>query len=111
MDMLVKKAMICVCWRVFQCQRPHRVEQDRSLEFSRQNPIGIRLMIIELKRYNEIGTLLIENRVTGLQGHIHYGDGCQRVSVTRGGCPLGGGRDRDAKQATGAHTNQPPSQE
>ena len=25
-------------------------------------------MIIELERYNEIGKLLIENRVTGLQG-------------------------------------------
>jgi len=40
-------------------------------------------MIIELERYNEIGELLIENRTTGLQGHICYQDGGQRVSVTR----------------------------
>jgi len=45
--------------------------------------MGTRLMIIELRRYNEIGKLLIENRTTGLQGHVHYRDGVQRVSVTR----------------------------
>jgi len=39
-------------------------------------------MIIELERYNKIGVLLIENRATGSQGHIHYQDGGQRVSVT-----------------------------
>ena len=38
-------------------------------------------MIIELERYNEIRDLLIENRTTGLQGHICYQDGGRRVSV------------------------------
>jgi len=40
-------------------------------------------MIIKLERYNEIRELLIENRTTGLQGHVRYWDGGQRVSVTR----------------------------
>ena len=39
-------------------------------------------MIIKLERYNEIGELLIENRATGLQGHICYQDRGRRVSVT-----------------------------
>ena len=34
-------------------------EQDRSLEFLKANSRGIRLMIIELERYNEIRELLI----------------------------------------------------
>jgi len=40
-------------------------------------------MIIELGKSNKIGELLTENRTTGSQGHIHYQDGDQRVSVTR----------------------------
>ena len=40
-------------------------------------------MIIELGKYNEIRELLIENRATGSQGHVHYWDGGQRVSVTK----------------------------
>jgi len=39
-------------------------------------------MIIKLERYNEVGELLIENRTTGLQPHVHYWDRDQRVSVT-----------------------------
>ena len=39
-------------------------------------------MIIKLERYNEVGELPIENRTTGLQPHVHYKDGDQRVSVT-----------------------------
>jgi len=31
--------------------------------------MGERLMIIELKRYNEIGEILIENGTTGSQAH------------------------------------------
>jgi len=50
---------------------------------------GQRFMIIELERYNEIGKLLIEIGITGLQGHICYWDGGQRISVT-GGCLHGG---------------------
>jgi len=40
-------------------------------------------MIIELGKYNKIRELLIENRTTGSQGHIHYWDRGWRVSVTR----------------------------
>ena len=39
-------------------------------------------MIIELGKYNEIRELLIENRTTGLQGHICYWNEDRRVSVT-----------------------------
>ena len=50
---------------------------------------GKRLMIIELERYNKIRELLIENRATGLQGHICYQDGSQRVSVTMAAVHMG----------------------
>jgi len=43
---------------------------------------GKRLMIIKLKRYNYIRTLLLETSATGLQGHVHYQDRDQRVSAT-----------------------------
>ena len=41
-----------------------------------------RLMIIQLRKYNEVRELLIENGTTGLWGHICHQDGGQRVSVT-----------------------------
>ena len=44
--------------------------------------MGIRLMIIELGKYNEIGELLIENRITESQVHVCYWDRDRRVSVT-----------------------------
>jgi len=50
---------------------------------------GKRLTIIELGRYNEIEELLIENRTTGLQGHVCYRDGGQRVSVTTAAVSMG----------------------
>jgi len=40
-------------------------------------------MIIKLVRYNEIRELLIEDRTTGLHGHICYWVRGWRVSVTR----------------------------
>jgi len=40
-------------------------------------------MIIELKRYNEIRELLIENRTTGSQAQVSYQDGVREASVTR----------------------------
>jgi len=40
-------------------------------------------MIIKLGNYNKVRELLIENRTTGLWGHICYWDRNQRVSVTR----------------------------
>jgi len=45
--------------------------------------MGIRLMIIELRKYNSAEGLLIETRTTGSQGHICYQDGDWRASVTR----------------------------
>ena len=46
-------------------------------------------MIIELGKYNESGELLIEDRTTGSQGHIHYQDGGWRVSVTMAAFHMG----------------------
>ena len=45
--------------------------------------MGIKLMIIKLRKYNEIGELLIENRTTGSQEHVSYWNGGWSVSVTR----------------------------
>jgi len=46
-------------------------------------------MMIILERYNEIRELPIENRTTGLQGHVGYLDGDQRVSITRAAVFMG----------------------
>ena len=40
-------------------------------------------MIIEVRKYNEIGELLIENRTTGSQAQVSYQDRFQMTSVTR----------------------------
>ena len=45
--------------------------------------MGIRLMIIKLRKYNEIGELLIENQTTGSQAQVSYRNMFQRASVTR----------------------------
>ena len=39
-------------------------------------------MIIELRKYNEIGVLLIETEKPGSQGKVCYWDGGQRISMT-----------------------------
>jgi len=57
-----------------------RIEAESS---SGQSSRGIRLMIIELERYNKIRELLIENRTTGSQEHVCYWNRGQMVSVTR----------------------------
>jgi len=44
---------------------------------------GIRLMIIELEKYNEIGELLMGNRTTGSQAQVSYWDRFWEASVTR----------------------------
>src|SRR5882724_11938641 len=77
------------CWRVFQCHRPHRVSKIEAWNPQDKVQEGQRLMIIELERYNQIGELLIGNRITGSQGHICYQDGGQRVSVTREAVSMG----------------------
>ena len=58
-------------------------EQDISLSSSEQCSRGIRLMIIELRKYNEIRELLIENRTTGSQAQVSYRDVYREASVTR----------------------------
>ena len=50
---------------------------------SKQCSMGIRLMIIELRKYNEIRELLIRNRTTGSQAQVSYWDEVRRASVTR----------------------------
>ena len=44
---------------------------------------GQRLMIIELRKYKEIGALLIETDTTGSHEHICYQDRVQRASVSK----------------------------
>jgi len=39
-------------------------------------------MVINLERYNEFRTLLIETDATGSWRHVHYWDGGWEVSVT-----------------------------
>jgi len=51
--------------------------------------MGIRLTIIKLRRYNEIGTLLIENGTTGSQAQVSYRDVGQEASVTRAAVCMG----------------------
>ena len=51
--------------------------------------ITIRLMIIELRRYNKIGALLIENGATGSQAQVSYRDMGREVSVTRAAVHMG----------------------
>ena len=62
--------------------------------------MGIRLMIIKLRKYSEIGELLIENRTTGSQGHVSYQDRGQEASVTRVAVHMGEG-DGDVNRAQG----------
>jgi len=44
--------------------------------------MGIRLMIIKLRKYNEIGELLIRNRTTGFQAQVSYQDRVREALVT-----------------------------
>ena len=46
-------------------------------------------MIIELRKYNEIGELLIENRTTGSLAHVSYQDKVREASVTRAAVCMG----------------------
>ena len=51
--------------------------------------MGIRLMIIELRKYNEIRELLIRDRTTGLQAQVSYQDMVWKGSVTRAAVHMG----------------------
>ena len=46
-------------------------------------------MIIELRKYNEIRELLIENRTAGSQAQVSYRDMFQEASVTRAAVHMG----------------------
>jgi len=72
--------------------------------------MGIRLMIIELRKYNEIGELLIEKRTSELQVQVGYHDVVWEASVIRAAVRMGvkGMGMRTGHQ--GAY-NQPPSRD
>ena len=65
--------------------------------------MGTRLMIIELRKYNEIGELLIEKRTPRSQVQVGYWDIVWEASVTRVAVCMGG-RRQGCKQGTGVHT-------
>ena len=46
--------------------------------------MGIRLMIIELRKYNKVREVHIENGTAGLQAQVSYQDVIWEASVTRG---------------------------
>ena len=48
--------------------------------------MGIRLMIIELRKYNKIGELLIGDRVTGSQAQVSYQDEVREASTRAAIC-------------------------
>ena len=60
-----------------------------AYESSEQCSTGIRLMIIELRKYNEIGELLIGNRTTRSQVQVNYRDVVWEASVTRAAVHMG----------------------
>jgi len=59
-------------------------------------------MIIELRKYNEIGELLIENRTTGSQAQVSYWDMVREAPVTRAAVCMGV-KEMGCEQGTGAH--------
>ena len=72
--------------------------------------MGIRLMIIELRKYIEVRELLIEKGSTGSQVQVIYRSGDQRVSVTRAAVHMEGKRPGRSTGYRGAY-NQSPSWE
>ena len=60
-----------------------------AYESSEQCSMGIRLMIIELRKYKASEELLIETRTTGSQGHLFYWNRDRRVAVTRAAIHMG----------------------
>src|SRR5882724_5235402 len=100
-------------WRLrgaSQRQRPRRVSKIEVRQSSEQCSMGIRLMIIELRKYIEVRELLIEKGTTGSQAQVIYQDRGRRVSVTRAAVRMeeqGTGRQMGCR---GAY-NRPPSRE
>ena len=60
-----------------------------AYESSEQCSMGIRLMIIELRKYKEIGEPLMENRTTGSQAQVSYWDVVWGASVNRAAFRMG----------------------
>ena len=72
--------------------------------------MGIRLMIIKLRKYNEIRELLIGNRTARSQVQVSYRDVVREASVTRAAVHMG---VREMGMQTGHRGayNWPPSQD
>jgi len=72
--------------------------------------MGTRLMIIELRKYIEVGEILIESEITGLQAQVSYWNRDRRVSVTRVAVCM---EEKGRGMQTGYRGtyNQPPCQE
>ena len=67
---------------MFQSQRPHRVSRMEVQLPQEIDQEGQRLMIIKLRKYNQIGALLKGNEISGSQVHICYQDGSREVQGT-----------------------------
>ena len=72
--------------------------------------MGIRLMIIKLGKYNEIGELLMGNRTTGSQAQVSYQDRFQEASVIRVAVCMGV-KEMGMQTGYGGACNQPPNQD
>src|SRR5882724_9381891 len=73
-------------WRLrgaSQCRRPRQVSKIEVRQSSKQCSMWKRLMIIELRKYIEVGELLIEKGSTVSQAQVSYCVEDRRVSVTR----------------------------
>ena len=72
--------------------------------------MGIRLMIIELREYNEVREIHIENGTTGSQAQVSYRDMIWRASVTKAAIRMG---VTEMGRQTGYRGpyNQPPGQD
>jgi len=66
---------------MFQNQRPHRVSRMEVQLPQEKDQEGQRLMIIKLRKYNQIGALLKGNEISGSQ-HVCYQDGSREVQGT-----------------------------
>jgi len=72
--------------------------------------MGIRLMIIELRRYNKIRELLIRDRTAGSQAQVSYQDMVWKASVTRVAVHMGVKETGMRTGHRGAY-NRPPNQD
>jgi len=76
------------------------VSRIEPYESSEQCSMGIRLMIIKLRKYIEVREPLIESGITGLQAQVSYQNEDQRVSVL-GWLSTWRRRDGDANRIQG----------